>query len=111
MKTGKAPDLNGLTNEYYKCLEDQLLQSIKDIMNGVLYGTKDASNLEKSQYCIITKGESKCLEKKNTYRPISLNNGYKLFAAILGEKLKKVLQLYIHEDQSGFLQKKHLKKQ
>lgn len=38
-----------------------------------------------------------------------LNNGYKIFTMILANRLKILLQEYIHLEQGGFLAKKPLK--
>lgn len=57
---------------------------------------------------MIHKPNSKEDEIKN-YRPISLlNTDYKLFAKILANRLKKVLNYIIHTDQSGFLPKRKI---
>lgn len=47
--------------------------------------------------------EGQDLTSTRNYRPISLlNNGYKLFTTILVERLKIILQEFIHKDQCGF---------
>uniref|UniRef100_A0A2D4I1F2 Reverse transcriptase domain-containing protein n=1 Tax=Micrurus lemniscatus lemniscatus TaxID=129467 RepID=A0A2D4I1F2_MICLE len=44
------------------------------------------------------------------YRSISLlNSGYKIFASITAEQLKRFLSQFIHSDQNGFLPKRQIK--
>lgn len=97
MKPGKDPGPGGLIRQYYKCFEDQLLQPVKDIMNGVLQGAKMLQNWQEANIALLLKKGARCQDKNHRLMS-SLNNEYKLFAAILAEGLKKVLQTYIHED-------------
>lgn len=58
---------------------------------------------------ILIPKESTDLKDPKNYRPISLIIiDYKIFAAILAERLKKFLQLYIAEEQDGFLPGRHI---
>lgn len=50
------------------------------------------------------------LTSPKNYRPISLlNTDYKIYAKILAERIKKVLNEYISEDQVGFFPGRQLK--
>ena len=50
------------------------------------------------------------VEEISNYRPIYLLNiDYKIFATILATRLKRVLVKVIHQDQAGFLPKRHIR--
>lgn len=64
--------------------------------------------MEEANITLIPKEEADHKDPKN-YRPISLLNlDYKIFAAILDERLKEILQKFIAEEQAGFLPNRHI---
>ena len=78
-------------------------------MNSII-NTGEIPETWKTAYITLIPKEGQDLTLTKNYRPISLlNNDYKLFTAILAERLKKVLEEFVHEDQSGFLPKRQMR--
>lgn len=97
-KAGKSPGPDGLSACYYKKLEKVISQPIKEVMNDILIKGKTSETWKEAYIMLILK-QGTDLTLIPNYR---LNNDYKLFAAILAERLKKTLREIIHEDQAGF---------
>ena len=108
-KLGKAPGPDCLSAIYYRCFEDQILLPFKTLMNSILTGSLIPDSWKEANIALVPKeGQDPCLVKN--YRPISLlNNDNKIFASVLAERMKKVLQEIIHHDQCGVLPKRQLK--
>uniref|UniRef100_A0A670JT87 Reverse transcriptase domain-containing protein n=1 Tax=Podarcis muralis TaxID=64176 RepID=A0A670JT87_PODMU len=108
MQLGKSPGPDGLTSKYYKTLKDYLIQPLKEVCNEIMEGKKAPKSWKEAFITLIPKLESEKTQLKN-YRPISLLNvDYKIFADILANRLKRVLNEVIHKDQAGFLPGRHL---
>uniref|UniRef100_A0A670I6B9 Reverse transcriptase domain-containing protein n=1 Tax=Podarcis muralis TaxID=64176 RepID=A0A670I6B9_PODMU len=100
MKNGKVPGPDGLSAKYYKTLSNQISPVLGEVMNNILKEGRIPNTWKEAYITLIPKKEADTLEVKN-YRPISLlNNDYKLFADIMAERLKKVLNNRIHKDQT-----------
>uniref|UniRef100_A0A670II65 Reverse transcriptase domain-containing protein n=1 Tax=Podarcis muralis TaxID=64176 RepID=A0A670II65_PODMU len=109
MKNGKVPGPDGLSAKYYKTLSNQISPVLGEVMNNILKEGRIPNTWKEAYITLIPKKEADTLEVKN-YRPISLlNNDYKLFADIMAERLKKVLNNRIHKDQTGFLPGRQLR--
>uniref|UniRef100_A0A670JMH3 Reverse transcriptase domain-containing protein n=1 Tax=Podarcis muralis TaxID=64176 RepID=A0A670JMH3_PODMU len=103
LKNGKAPGPDGYTARYYKELGTTLSQPLREVMNTILKEREIPETWKEAFIILIPKDEADSTQVKN-YRPISLlNTDYKVFAGIMAERIKKVLQEIIHEDQAGFL--------
>ena len=85
------------------------LQPLQNIMNKIITSGEIPETCKTACITLIPKeGQDTTLTKY--YRPISLlNNDYKLFTEILVGRPKKVIQEFIHEDQSGFLPKRQIR--
>lgn len=78
------------------------------VMNKVLELKEIPTTWREANITLIPKEESDNNDPKN-YRPISLLNlDYKIFAAIIAERLKRILQTLIAEEQAGFLPNRHI---
>uniref|UniRef100_A0A670HXR6 Reverse transcriptase domain-containing protein n=1 Tax=Podarcis muralis TaxID=64176 RepID=A0A670HXR6_PODMU len=109
MKPGKAPGPDGLSQKYYKVLEEYVTPVLCDVFNNILQGGRIPDSWREAHITLIPKPEADKLDVKN-YRPISLlNNDYKIFAEIMAKRLKKYLIKSIHKDQAGFLPGRQLK--
>nr|GEZ82414.1 hypothetical protein [Tanacetum cinerariifolium] len=109
VKLNKAPGPDGLTGRFYKCLEDVISIPLQQTMNDILQNRRMPDSWKEANITLIPK-EGQDLSSIKNYRPISLlNNDYKIFTSILAERMKKMLQNFIHEDQCGFLPKRHLR--
>uniref|UniRef100_A0A670I0Q6 Reverse transcriptase domain-containing protein n=1 Tax=Podarcis muralis TaxID=64176 RepID=A0A670I0Q6_PODMU len=108
MQLGKSPGPDGLTSKYYKTLKEYLVQPLMEVCNQIMEGKGAPESWREAFITLIPKLESEKTQLKN-YRPISLLNvDYKIFADILANRLKKVLNEVIHKDQAGFLPGRHL---
>uniref|UniRef100_A0A670HUA2 Reverse transcriptase domain-containing protein n=1 Tax=Podarcis muralis TaxID=64176 RepID=A0A670HUA2_PODMU len=108
MQLGKSPGPDGLTSKYYKALKDYLTQPLMEVCNEIMEGKKAPESWKEAFITLIPKLESEKTQLKN-YRPISLLNvDYKIFADILANRFKKVLNEVIHKDQAGLLPGRHL---
>uniref|UniRef100_A0A670K5X3 Reverse transcriptase domain-containing protein n=1 Tax=Podarcis muralis TaxID=64176 RepID=A0A670K5X3_PODMU len=108
IQLGKSPGPDGLTSKYYKTLKDYLIQPLLEVCNQIMKGKKAPESWKEAFITLIPKVETEKTQLKN-YRPISLLNvDYKIFADILANRLKKVLNEVIHKDQAGFLPGRHL---
>uniref|UniRef100_A0A670JD11 Reverse transcriptase domain-containing protein n=1 Tax=Podarcis muralis TaxID=64176 RepID=A0A670JD11_PODMU len=108
MQIGKSPGPDGLTSKYYKTLKDFLIQPLMEVCNQILEGEKAPESWKEAFITLIPKVETEKTQLRN-YRPISLLNvDYKIFADILANRFKKVLNEVIHKDQAGFLPGRHL---
>lgn len=102
-KTGKTPGTDGLPIEYYKALWEVLSPYMTELFNRVIQEGQIPNSWSEALITLLPK-EGSDLSLIQNYRPISLLNAdYKLFAAVLAERLKGFLNQFIHEDQNGFL--------
>ena len=103
MKNNKSPGLDGLTVEFFKFFWVDIGHYI---LNSLNYGYRTGSLSITQKQGVIT-----CIPKPNksrvnlkNWRPISLLNViYKLASAVISNRLKKVLDGLINENQKGFL--------
>ena len=108
-KNGKAPGPDGLPAEYYKEPEEVLFQPFKKLLEYVEEEGKLPATWTEATISLIHKENTEGKEIQN-YRPISLLNvDYKIYATILATRMKRILIHLIHQDQSGFLPKRHMK--
>uniref|UniRef100_A0A670ICH5 Reverse transcriptase domain-containing protein n=1 Tax=Podarcis muralis TaxID=64176 RepID=A0A670ICH5_PODMU len=108
MQLGKSPGPDGLTSKYYRMLKDYLTQPLMEVCNQIMGGGRAPETWKEAFITLIPKVETEKTQLKN-YRPISLLNvDYKIFADILANRFKKVLNEVIHKDQAGFLPGRHL---
>uniref|UniRef100_A0A670HKH7 Reverse transcriptase domain-containing protein n=1 Tax=Podarcis muralis TaxID=64176 RepID=A0A670HKH7_PODMU len=108
MQLGKSPGPDGLTSKYYKTLKDYLTQPLMEVCNEIMEGKKAPESWKEAFITLIPKSETENTQLKN-YRPIYLLNvDYKIFANILANRFKRVLNEVIHKDQAGFLPGRHL---
>ena len=103
MKNNKSPGLDGFTVEFFKFFWTDIGQFILQSLN---YGYRNGSLSITQKQGVIT-----CIPKQNksrinlkNWRPISLLNViYKLASAVISNRLKKVLENIINENQKGFI--------
>lgn len=100
---GKSPGPDGLTILYYRKFKDILIPKMCNLMNRI--GDKEELRKEALEATIIViPKEGKDGTLCSSYRPISLLNlDTKIYAKILADRLKKVMQKIIHPDQVGFI--------
>ena len=103
MKNNKSPGLDGFTVEFFKFFWTDIGHFILQSLN---YGYRNGSLSITQKQGVIT-----CIPKQNksrinlkNWRPISLLNViYKLASAVISNRLKKVLDNIINENQKGFI--------
>ena len=103
MKNNKSPGSDGYTVEFFKFFSKDLLDFV---LRSINYGFNDHELSSTQRQGIITclpKGEKSKLYLKN-WRPITLLNVvYKLASSCIAERIKKVLDFLISNDQTGFI--------
>ena len=103
MKNNKSPGLDGFTVEFFKFFWIDIGYYILKSLN---YGYRTGSLSVTQKQGVIT-----CIPKPNksrislkNWRPISLLNViYKLASAVISNRIKKVLDSIINENQKGFI--------
>ena len=103
MKNNKSPGLDGFTVEFFKFFWIDIGHYI---LNSLNYGYRSGSLIVTQKQGVIT-----CIPKPNKsrislkyWRPISLLNViYKLASAVISNRLKKVLDNILNENQKGFI--------
>ena len=103
MKNNKSPGLDGFTVEFFNFFWTDIGHFILQSLN---YGYRNGSLSITQKQGVIT-----CIPKQNksrinlkNWRPISLLNViYKLASAVISNRLKKVLDNIINENQKGFI--------
>ena len=99
MQNNKTPGPDGIPKEFYKHFWDLLKEHMTDVYNENF----DIGNMTESQQEAILRLLYKKDQKKflKNWRPISLLNvDYKIAAAAIADRLRKVLPTLIHEDQT-----------
>lgn len=109
MKNGSSPGLDGLTTEFVKIfwckLKDVIVQSFNySFDHGSLSYTQRAAVLT-----LLHKGKDLPKNKLTNWRPISLTNtDYKILAKSLANRLSKVINKVVNEDQVGYMKGRHV---
>jgi len=102
MTKNKAPGGDGLTIEFYQ----EFWNEIKYIFVNALNANFDNNVMSETQKqglitLIYKKGEP---DNLNNWRPITLlNYDYKIMAAVLANRMQKVISSIIHENQVGYI--------
>lgn len=100
---GKCPRPDGLMTLYYKKFKDILIPKMCSYMNGIRAKWEMRKKALEATITIILK-EGKDSTLYNSYRPISLlNTDTKLFAKVLAEKMKIIMNDIVQADQVGFI--------
>lgn len=105
-KNGKSPGPD--TAIFYKLNKELIKGTLTMVMNRVLERQQVPRSWREANITLIPKEATDIKPPKN-YRLISLLNlDYKIFAVILAESLNFFLQIYIAEEQVGFLPGRHI---
>lgn len=108
LQTGKSPGRDSFPAELYKSLSSILTPILIDVFNFVLDTGLLPPSWSESKIVVILKPGRDSLQP-SSYRPISLlNQDYKLFTAILVNRLNRFIFNYIHPDQTGFIPKRDI---
>lgn len=102
-KNGKSPGLDGFTNDFFKlCWTDIGYYVLRSINAAYVEGEMSISQRRGVITC-IPKGNKPKMFLKN-WRPISLlSTVYKLASGCIANRVKRVLDILINEDQKGFV--------
>jgi hypothetical protein len=107
MGVNKAPGLDGLTSEFYKCFWAYIKTMIINSFNEA-YASGSLADTHKQSIItlIFKKGERD--ELKN-YRPISLTNtDYKILAHVLANRLHNVIETIISPEQTSYIKGRYI---
>ena len=102
-KLNKAPGPDGYTNEFFKFFKNELIVWLfRAYLESFQTGELSQSVTNGTITCIPKSGKMRDLLKN--WRPLTLLNGtYKFLSAMISERVKKVLELLISNDQTGFI--------
>ena len=104
MNNNSSPGLDGLTTEFLKCfwlkLKNVVIESFNEsFVNGHLSYTQSSAVLT-----LLHKGKDLPKNKLQHWRPISLTNtDYKILAKCLANRVCKVIDKIVSEDQVGYI--------
>lgn len=108
MKHSKSPGSDGFPSEFFKVFWRQLgILVLRSLNEG--YRKGELSTTQKEGVIICLPKTDTGREKIKNWRPITLlNTVYKLASTCIANRLKTVLPLLIHEDQTGFMQNRYI---
>ena len=100
---GKSPGEDGFTTEFYVQFFDILAPDLLASLNAAYFHKEMSISQRRGVITLIPKDDSNLLELSN-WRPITLLNvDYKIASKAIASRIKKMLPLLIHPDQSGFM--------
>jgi hypothetical protein len=106
-KDGKAQGGNGLTNKYYKTFWKQLHGPLLASLKAGMQSEKSLSDSQKRSVIRLIEKKGKDTTVIKGWRPISLmNHDAKLYAKVIGERLRVICKTVIGPEQLAFLEKK-----
>jgi hypothetical protein len=98
---GKVPGIDGLPAEFFSFFWKDLRDSFFDLVQAAFSSDELPDTMRTSVITLIYKKKER--DDLRNYRPISLLcSDYKIIAKVLAERMKLVLPLIIHKDQTGF---------
>ena len=107
LKENKSPGLDGIPGEFYKLLWPEICDLIIDSFNESFQNGELSESQKTSILSLMFKKSDRTLLKN--YRPISLaTTDYKILAFILANRLHKVIDKIISDDQSGYIKKRFI---
>lgn len=110
LPTGKSPEPNGFSNEYYRTFQPTLTPFLCSIFNQAMNdGSVPTEMLQATIVTLPKPGKSP--DTPANFRPISLlNSDIKLYAKLLASWILQVLPTLVNPDQVGFIKGKQAEK-
>ena len=107
LKDNKSPGLDGIPGEFYKVLWPEICDLVIDSFNESFQNGELGESQKTSVLSLMFKKSDRTLLKN--YRPISLaTTDYKIMAFVLANRLHKVIDKIISDDQSGYIKKRFI---
>ena len=108
LKKGKTPGGDGLTAEFYCFFWTEIKHILYQVFEYALECQQLPMSARRGIISLIPKKNRNLLLVKN-WRPLTmLNLDYKILANILSERIKRVLNYIISDDQTGFMAGRHI---
>ena len=99
LNNNKSPGLDGLTSEFYQAFWPILREDLMSVLNFSIASQRMPISCRRGVITLLPK-KGDLLDISN-WRPVSsLNTDYKIFAKILANRLKTVIDTIVHPDQS-----------
>jgi len=103
MKNNKSPGSDGISVAFYKLFWKDIKEFYINSIN-YSYTIGHLTELQTQSIITLTPKKDKDTSNISNWRPISLLNiDYKIAAKVIANRLKKVLNILINKEQSGFL--------
>ena len=108
MPNNKSPGTDGLPVEFYKIFWNDISDILIDSFN-YSYNNKTLSISQKQGIITLLPKKDKDTRFLKNWRPISLlNTDYKIMTKCIALRLKKVLPIIIHTNQTGFMKDRYI---
>ena len=108
MKSNKSPGLDGIPSEFYKFFWNDIKHIVLDSLNYALKKEELSMDQRRGVITLIPKKDKNRQILKN-WRPISLLTvDYKLLAKSLANRIKKVIDKLICNDQTGYIKGRYI---
>ena len=107
LKLDKSPGDDGITSNFYKRFWADIKQLFFDmILESCSHGELPSTMKRAIIALLFKKGE---IWRLKNYRPISLTNcDYKIFAFVLAERMQKVINEIVNDDQAAYVRKRFI---
>ena len=108
MKLNKVPGCDGLPIEFYNRLRKVLREPLFAMFKEVVSKQEMSRSMKRGLILLLPKKNKNPLQIKS-YRPLTLlSTDYKILAKICANRLKRVLPDIIGEQQTGFMEGRHI---
>ena len=104
MKQNTSPGYDGLNTEFYQVFWEDIKNMVVNSLNESLETGRLSTTQRRGVITLLPKGAYTGVPSLNDFRPISLTCcDYKIGAAVLANRLQKVINSIVNSDQTGYI--------